>query len=234
LHFSFTDTSVNIIRSVFVNSSTTGNGAAVYTSARSGVTVRDSNFVNNTCLGFGGALACEDETAIAVSGSNFIDNSASLSGGALYILVNSQATISDTTFKANTATYYGGSIVGYTGCDMTITSSRFSGGNASVGGAIYSTDSTLTLTDVHMSNNTAVNAGAVSLQGDLSCKHSSFSNNIARSRGGAIVGDAESTMYLYKTSFTNNSCQGESFHSSLSNCTLNSVVHKAHHTYTAV
>jgi hypothetical protein len=60
-----------------------------------------------------------------------------------------------------------------------------------------------------MTSNTATSAGAVSTQGDMYCNDSSFSGNIAQSRGGAVVGDARNYMLIYNSSFTDNYCQGK-------------------------
>jgi hypothetical protein len=74
---------------------------------------------------------------------------------------------------------------------------------------LSTTESNVTLIGVSMTNNTAVNAGAVSVQGELRCNDSSFSDNTAQSRGGAVVGDAQSGMLPYNTSFTNNTSLGK-------------------------
>jgi predicted outer membrane repeat protein len=93
---------------------------------------------------------------------------------------------------------------------VNVTASRFTNSSAAVGGVLIAyTESIVRLEDVHMSSNTAVDAGAISAQSELHVLGCSFTNNTAQSQGGAIVGDAQSAITLYKTSFTNNTCQGK-------------------------
>jgi autotransporter family porin len=118
-------------------------------------------------------------------------------------------TVNNCHFTNNTAQYNAGSILAYTKSIVNVNGSSFSNGYAAVGGAMIAfTESNVTLRDVHMSSNTADDGGAISVQSVLYVYNSSFSNNKAQSRGGAIVGDAQSGILLYNTSFSDNTCQG--------------------------
>jgi hypothetical protein len=118
--------------------------------------------------------------------------------------------VSDCNFSNNIATNYAGSILVYTNSIANITNSSFTGGSAGVGGVLATvTDSDVTLRGVHMSSNTGVNGGAINVQAALYVSNSSFANNTAQSRGGMLVGETSSTIEMYDSTMSTNTCQGK-------------------------
>jgi hypothetical protein len=134
---------------------------------------------------FGAALVVQTNLTVDISNCSFTNNNASTSAGALYIGNVCAVTIKECAFSNNTATNYAGSTYVDSDSNVNITATSFNGGSAAVGGAVVAlTRSSVTLRDVHMHSNTAVNGGAIAIQAQLYVYDSSFSNNTAASRGG--------------------------------------------------
>jgi hypothetical protein len=133
---------------------------------------------------------------LSINDSSFVNNAAVGSAGAVYMSAETEAVITSCTFAANTANVFGGSIMATAQSILNISTTSFINGQASVGGALQSdADSDVLLKDVFMFNNSALSAGAMSIHGNLFCNDSSFSNNTAQSRGGAVVGMLRVTCY---------------------------------------
>src|SRR5438067_4464757 len=143
----------------------------------------------DTATGFGGAMQLHDAPSVTISNCTFSNNIAAREGGAIYVNVNSALTLSNSTFTVNTAEAGGGiaaeGTVNATNC-MFSANHVFSGGGAitvvgsltadtciftgntasgasyfvSTGGAIYNAGTTA-LTDVTLSQNTAMQGGGI-------------------------------------------------------------------------
>eukprot|EP00953_Heterococcus_sp_UTEX-ZZ885_P035939 18536-Heterococcus_DN1.PRE.5 len=201
------DTALTVTNSTFTANAAV-NGGGIYASGNTAIT--DSQLSDHTAL-YGAAVLIDKNQTATFSGCTFTSNYATSTAGAVYVEESCTVVLDYCGFVNNTAQYNAGSILAYTKSHVNVTSSSFTCGHAAVGGAmIASTESIVTLKDVHMSSNTAVDGGAISVQSVLYVYvyDSSFTNNTAASRGGAIVGDAQSGILLRNTSFTNNRSQG--------------------------
>lgn len=142
-------------------------------------------FKGNTAVSGGGAILNAQGTIDAITNSLFENNSSTSTGGAIYN--NGKGTtnaiiglISNTTFKNNSTTTNGGAI--------------FNGG---------STESTITLVNTTFEGNNADKGGAITSSGIMNISNSTFSNNWAKTQGGALNVDGE-VNFSGENTFTNN------------------------------
>ncbi|WP_428984855.1 autotransporter outer membrane beta-barrel domain-containing protein [Rahnella bonaserana] len=174
----------------------------------------------------GGAVHLDSNTSLAILPENstgsslFTDNHSSGSGGAIYANENSSVYLENTGFTDNVANDYGGAIymngsndrgVG----DLTIINGVFSGNIASEGkgGAIYSLNNKVRLTNVLFEDNQAKTSGngnngngsggaidatdnTTNSHGNLVITNSEFTGNQAEGQGGAIYTNSMSTPFL--------------------------------------
>ncbi|WP_159281940.1 autotransporter outer membrane beta-barrel domain-containing protein [Rahnella variigena] len=215
---------MQITESCHANATTLGNETLnTYTVADgaemqfSGLTVSDAS---------GGAVHLDSNTSLAIIPENstgyslFSQNKSNGSGGAIYANENSSVYLENTDFTDNVANDYGGAIymngsndrgVG----DLTIINGVFSGNIASEGkgGAIYSLNNKVRLTNVLFEDNQAKTSGngnngngsggaidatdnTTDSNGNLVITNSEFTGNQAEGQGGAIYTDSASTPFL--------------------------------------
>lgn len=215
---------MQITESCHANATTLGNETLnTYTVADgaemqfSGLTVSDAS---------GGAVHLDSNTSLAIIPENstgyslFSQNKSNGSGGAIYANENSSVYLENTDFTDNVANDYGGAIymngsndrgVG----DLTIINGVFSGNIASEGkgGAIYSLNNKVRLTNVLFEDNQAKTSGngnngngsggaidatdnTTDSNGNLIITNSEFTGNQAEGQGGAIYTDSASTPFL--------------------------------------
>ena len=129
--------------------------------------------------------------ATEISDSTFDNNSANENGGAVF-WNGMGGNLEKSNFTSNNATR-GGAV--YWSClEGEISGSRFISNNATLGGAIFLENGTLgeaigiTITDSYFKTNTAVDGGAIYWNKGTSVyiKESTFTENTADSRGGAV------------------------------------------------
>ena len=136
------------------------NGCAL---ALSGVTATGNR-------GYHGGVLVTSENTLTITDSTFSDNGADVEGGALYLAGGVTFDVSDTTFATHDA--YQGAVIraeerGRSGANtLTVRDSSFTGGVATLGGAIAADDG-----------------------GDVVIDGSTFSDNLAYERGGALLVD---------------------------------------------
>jgi predicted outer membrane repeat protein len=205
--FTSPNTSLTIYNSTFYANSVNESGGAIRTMGTTVIT--DCQFSDQTA-GYGGAVSIAVSPSANISCCAFSNNNATVAAGAIFVEASAQVAFTSCTFLNNTATDYAGSIYADTNSKVNITTSNFTGDYAAVGGALLiSVNSIVRLKEVHMSSSSAVSGGAINLQGYLFCYSSSFSNNTAQSRGGAIAGEASSYIGIFNSSIRNNACRGE-------------------------
>ena len=179
---------------IFISNSVTidGNGHIIDANNQSAIF---NIMANNTVLKnirFVGANNGDGRGAIYLQGSNctiincsFADNFASLYGGAIY-LIGSDCKIINCSFVDNFASLYGGAIY-LSGSDCKIINCSFVDNFASeASGAIIWFGVGGILENCSFVNNSAVNGGAIWMQGFASVLNCSFVNNFASEYGGAI------------------------------------------------
>ena len=109
----YTDTSLNIVNSTFINN-TAPKGSAILAQGIQTVSIKDSKFINNSAtsdktdgiFGMGGAISIESiNVGVEINNSTFINNTATRYGGAIAIDYFSDVTtkISNSNFSGNSA-----------------------------------------------------------------------------------------------------------------------------------
>ena len=159
-------------------------GGAIYSNGHIGA-LDNVTFKGNTAVSGGGAILNSAGTMEAITNSLFENNSSTSTGGAIYNKGNGTTNaiiglISNTTFKNNSTTTNGGAI--------------FNGG---------STESTITLVNTTFDGNNADKGGAITSSGIMNISNSTFSNNWAKTQGGALNVDGE-VNFSGENTFTNN------------------------------
>jgi predicted outer membrane repeat protein len=169
----------------------------------SSITVDNSTFTNNTHPNNWGGALYGSEGVLAITNSLFSGNVASYHGGALYIS-GGTISIANSSFVGNSAGsgYYGGAIYILSGTSAAIQYCNFSGNSAGYGGAVadyipltgvYDENPVTGLYNSTFTNNTATSrGGALYLQGsgvNANITASTFSGNTAGDAGGAIFRD---------------------------------------------
>ena len=140
------------------------NGGAIFINNGGTLIIENSHFESNTSAGFGGAVFVHDGGTLRVSSSNFQSNSATGNGAGGAICVNDDATltISSSTFERNTSARQGAAV--YIDDDGTIrvSSSTFERNRSGRGGAGISVgqNTEATITTSVFEENTSERSGA--------------------------------------------------------------------------
>ena len=124
-------------------------------------------------------------------------NSTSPIGGALYITDPSRVKIQNCSFSESSAENFGGAIFIANSKESStvpqIENCIFSNNSANKGGAVYTRDSVLNITDSYFEHNSAVEGGGVFIESSnynynsSSISNCSFANNSAATNGGCII-----------------------------------------------
>ena len=190
--------------------SVTAGGAIKVTGAP--LVVFDSDFTSNEAVGGsgarGGAIFVQGGD-VGIYGSTFTDNKTSNRGGALFVSQGS-VTITESEFYGNVGAA-GGAVSfkrdGSTERSIAIANSTFTGNTTvsyGTGGAVYSANDAVSLTEVDFISNSAFyGGGAVMSYGDVTASRVSFIGNNAKSGGAVMI--AYTSLALSETSFTGNS-----------------------------
>ncbi len=160
-------------------------GGAILSTTQDALVLEDVDLLRNQAIR-GGAVYAE---ALHLRNVNAADNSANTGGGA--IAVEQQLTALESTFSRNSAEYGAALSLNW---PSTIDGVTFTGNVARYGGgAISATGGAVTVTNSEFVDNLAIqgNGGAILLQPNVSPQSlfitgSTFTNNFARSTGGAL------------------------------------------------
>ena len=204
---------LTLTNSVFEDDTASDGGAI---RARDSLAVVSSAFRRNVALLTGGAIVVDDTATIvnSVFQSNEAQGDPTVGGGAGGALqANGGARVSGSTFESNTASGGGGavSIAGDTWLtDDTFTGNQSlnqAGGGDGGGGAVFVRASTPDMARVtgttFMDNESALDGGAIQIDGSVTIANSTFSQNEADNNGGAV--SAASTTTIEGSTFTDNS-----------------------------
>ena len=189
---------LNISLSRF-NNNTAENGGAIST-YKSNSIITDTNLTGNKAI-YGGALYHE-ESLIILNSTTFTQNNATCYGGAIYANQTGNnpekseeiIIIADGSDESEEIiTIADGEEEAYTG--IYTYNSTFNNNHAEIeGGAIYNENGTLNVTESIFTNNTAINASAISNYANASIYNNTFKTNKANMKGKAIIdenGNAE-------------------------------------------
>ena len=212
--------SIYIIGSRFINNTAGSNGGAIYGSGMKDntalLTIINSNFTGNNATGSGGAVYSGYAN---VTNSSFILNTATNNGGAMYVDGNRNMNATNTNFTSNVAKNDGGALRVFT---AKINHSIFTGNNATnTAGALKVVYDTVVSNSSFINNHISGNGGtygggAISATGTntisttLTIYDSNFTRNSVSSFGGAIRGDAYTTILVNNSNFSNNRANGTS------------------------
>jgi predicted outer membrane repeat protein len=167
----------------------------------------DCDFNSNTGQ-YGGGVSQNSKEAptMTVTGGSFIGNSATLMGGAMTV---SNGVITDVLFKDNDAAEYGGAIsVASAAATAEIVDSTLEGNSAGYGGGAIAQNGgkTVRVSGSTFSDNSSDNGGAFFQNaGTSNIADSTFDNNIADARGGAIAISTGNSVIGGNTSILGNS-----------------------------
>ena len=178
----------------------------------SNLTIQGGQFLNNSAR-YGGAIYNLDNSTASIENINFVGNQAESSGGALWIGADAEVTVDWSTFDNNLAGLDGGAIWNHG--DLIGEGLAFLNNESDAnGGAIYSwTDTYTQLTNCRLSDNTAVNGGAIyNNNGMMHLYECGLSNNIASGPvGGAIYNNGpvpSGGLFLQNVTISNNTALG--------------------------
>ncbi len=175
----------------FTANDATQDGGAIYST--NDLSIDNSFFQFNAATEDGGAIylygSPADPKMLDITSTFFFFNSAGVSGGGLHIF-QAHTNLIDSNFDNNSA-ISGGGIADFCG-DLTMIGGSASNNNATgLGGFLYSgcsfEDDVTSIWNVSLSDNeSGADGGAVHRLGNLAIHNSSFTSNIAASKGGAI------------------------------------------------
>ncbi len=198
-------------------------GGAIYN--RANLTIENCNFTNNLAANHGGAIF-NIGNCIVLS-SVFYNNTANSRGGAIQNQGN--LTVNDSTFFGNTAVVQGGAIVNWV-LNLNINNSTFINNSAGLdAGAIYNYVGILNVTESFFQGNSALSTGASNGLGGAifnrdttTINSSTFIENHAVNRGGAIFNTLGSLTIHFSRIAGNTAGQGSAiYNNAVANATSN-------------
>lgn len=228
------NTKSTISNSIFKDSSAGRYGGAININ-KSTVTINKSEFNNLEAYDCGGAISIYNyhdnnriiSSNVEIKNSKIINSWALHDGGAIYN--EGKLTITNTQLNNNTAEAFNGGAISNNGtliinsCNITKNEVRaapteddYSDNDYDIpcgnGGAIYSYNGTVTITNSKINNNHAYNGGAITIQnGTLTVTNSQLNNNKADT-GGAISASAI---------ITNDDTSINYYYININNCDIN-------------
>ncbi|MEM9088935.1 MAG: CHAT domain-containing protein [Cyanobacteria bacterium P01_F01_bin.53] len=184
------DASLSVVNTTFETNKAAAQGGAIYTDSTGAVEITSGTFLGNQAVVAGGAIAhnATGETLV-IQAVNFEDNTTSEKGGAIFASAGTRTSLRGAQFDNNQAGSDGGALYGegelivenssfegnqadenggaiYSIGDNTVTDSTFNGNEAANGGGLALNDNaTLGLVDTVVTNNRAVAANSLPLEG---------------------------------------------------------------------
>ena len=132
------------------------HGGVIYATSSAQINIEGGEFTGNTVSGNGAVVYVDTNSTATITAGTFTNNTANAEGGVIYLSSGTtSATITGGTFTGNKATTGGGVIKSATSAVVDITNATMTGNNGGNGGAISAWNSTVTLTDVNIADNTA-------------------------------------------------------------------------------
>ena len=163
-------------------------GGAMKVESFSHIHLTGDMFWNNSAVYSGGAMNVQNSVVILST----CDFSASLAenGGAIYATSGADLLLSRCSLRYNRATYNGGSVFVQSGNDMAVFDSDISMNWASTGAGLYITDTEAEVRNTSFNDNRAIERGGamcLSSKANVSVAMCSFLNNWAFQGGGASI-----------------------------------------------
>jgi predicted outer membrane repeat protein len=183
-----TQLEVDILNCTFFNNTATLNGGAMTFDEEATANIIGGLCDSNSAHSRGGCISIQGIAYPQISMTVFTFNSALVGGGGIYASTRVKLSLSTSLLKGNRAVIGGGlfleqAVLG------SILSSQFADNLAVIGGALYMQSSTVTMSDLLVTGNTAKNGGGFALEGwavGMTIINSVFQNNSASKSGGAL------------------------------------------------
>ncbi len=207
-----TDVSVIFSNVTIQNGKTSGYGGGIY--SRGAVTLNYSTLGGNSSSFGGGIISF---VILTLNGSTVSGNTSTNDGGGIYS--EGSLTLSNSTISGNTGSGFGGGIINFG--TLMLTNSIVSGNTvnynvneyASVGGGIFTQESTVTLNNSTVSSNSANNGNGGGIYNGvtsaLTLNGSSVSGNTATYHGGGIWSGSGPFALNYTTVNSNTASLGD-------------------------
>ncbi len=191
--------------------------AMIYSTTGANLVINNSEIFNNRVDNASGAAIFVNVGGSAwISGSKFYNNTTNMRGGAI-VAKGCEMTVRNCLFYENHADY-GAAIHAYEGGNVSINGSEFYGNVATHYGAISSISTNLSLVNVNVHDNTAINKGGAlyiesteSLPATLTVNGGNFLNNVcwnaaqSSGYGGAVhIKSPSTTASIFGATFKNN------------------------------
>lgn len=195
---------------VISNNRASDDGGGLFLSSGATGTIEDVRIENNTADDDGGGVYTHgNNTRVVINDARLENNEANNEGGGLLVSFDSEATITATTFDNNEARVGGAvrvlnataGIAG--GRSRDVVNNRAS----AQGGAIALENSTVTLNNLEIADNTSNgDGGAIALSGttNVALSDTTFADNAAGDQGGAVYNEASGNQQIVEAAFTRN------------------------------
>jgi uncharacterized repeat protein (TIGR01451 family) len=178
-------------------------GGDVYYDGAGSLTITDSNFTDTTTYDGGGAIYAEGDGDVAISGSQFTDDS-SYYAGAIYS--DDSISLTQDTFTDDTATYdgYGGALY-LEGTNDVLSQDQFNDDSATYyGGAIYTEEGTLDMSQSSISGSESYYGGAIFLDSSSASLENDTITKSSAVYGGALYLDTTEPLSLVNDTIAGN------------------------------
>ncbi|MBE6775972.1 MAG: hypothetical protein E7543_07275 [Ruminococcaceae bacterium] len=220
-----TNTATLDITSLTATGNKNNNGGVIYSSSSSNVNLSDSVLSGNTAKNLGGAIDFRSSGKLVIDNTTLESNTAK-KGGAINVSTDKgTVTVTSGTIKNNTATEKGGAVFSdKKGKIMISDNTVLEGNSAPTGGAVYLDTGAVMETEntVFLSNSATGDVGGAIVVADssdegtnatgLTVSGTTFKNNVAYKKGGAISTDEASPKLIinaYDCSFEGNTVTTE-------------------------
>lgn len=234
--WAFYNSTVELSNSTIENNYASSAGGGIRSDFLSPITLINTHLNGNEAGEKGGGLYARKTAVVSVSGGSVSNNTAGSFGGAMYARYGSTITleatiVSGNTTSATTGSRYAGGVLLKESASLTSSDTLWSNNHSLFGGAIATrlpTDGVV----INIDNDTFIDnstsqGGALRLtfEGTANISNSSFSQNYASGRGGAIanMGSFQTTV-RDTTLFNNSSVQGAAFFNSAELTVINSTI----------
>ncbi|OQS07790.1 hypothetical protein THRCLA_00212, partial [Thraustotheca clavata] len=180
---------ISVVSSALLNHSASQFGGIIYASEAT-LEIVDADIGFSAAVYDGGAVYLTRNSFASITSSKIHDNVVTNDGAAFLVDIGqNKLHLTNTAIYGNIAQHYGGGISAGRDSENILTGSEVSNNSAVIGGGVYYTDTTLTVTNSKFIGNTALQGGgiAVDRSGVLAASSSNFTLNSASIEGGGVL-----------------------------------------------
>jgi Ca2+-binding RTX toxin-like protein len=189
--------SVSVSGSIVTGNAASQDGGGIYNNDSATATITDSTISNNIAGGDGGGVYSEQAAMASLTNTNIAFNQAANGGG----LFNQGGTVSValSTFSANTSSQDGAGFYVSTSGNLNANDSTLSGNVAGRSGGGFFNAGNVTLDDIGVVDNTALDGGGIGNTSNLTVTAGMVSGNLASGDGGGIANTVVGILTLNST-----------------------------------